>query len=165
MQFRRITVRNFKKLLDPVSIDELQGGVTIIAGDNEEGKSTLLEAIRAGLFERHNVGGKAIENMQPFGSTVRPEIELEFEIDGEAYTISKGFAQKPSARLSTPNGTFEGPAAEEKLAELLRFRLAQYVLLSNVKPALKYRTWPGEASSARAERRAPQGSRRGRRGC
>ena len=81
--------------------------------------------IRTGLFERHNVGGKASENMQPFGSSVRPEVELEFEIDGQRYTIGKGFAQKPSARLSTPNGTFEGPAAEEKLAELLRFRHAQ----------------------------------------
>lgn len=66
-----------------------------------------------------------IENLQPFGSTVRPEAELAFEIDGEAYSISKGFAQKPSARLSTPNSTFKGPAAEEMLAELLRFRHAQ----------------------------------------
>ena len=123
MHFRRIAVRNFRKLTAPVVIEDLSDGVTVIAGDNEEGKSTLLDAIRAGLFERHNLGGKAVETMQPFGSTVRPEIQIDFEIDGQAYAISKGFAQKPSAQLTTPNGAFEGPAADEQLAELLTFRV------------------------------------------
>ena len=123
MHFRRIAVRNFRKLTAPVVIEGLSDGVTVIAGDNEEGKSTLLDAIRAGLFERHNLGGKAVETMQPFGSTVRPEIRIDFEINDQAYAISKGFAQKPSAQLTTPNGIFEGPAADEKLAELLTFRV------------------------------------------
>ena len=73
MQFRRITVRNFRKLADPVELDNIGDGVTVIAGDNEEGKSTLLDAIRTGLFQRHNVSGKPVEDMQPFGSKVRPE--------------------------------------------------------------------------------------------
>ena len=123
MHFRRIAVRNFRKLTAPLVIEGLSDGVTVIAGDNEEGKSTLLDAIRAGLFERHNLGGKAVETMQPFGSTVRPEIRIDFEINDQAYAISKGFAQKPSAQLTTPNGIFEGPAADEKLAELLTFRV------------------------------------------
>ena len=125
MYIRRIAVRNFRKLVTPVVIEELGDGVTVIAGDNEEGKSTLLDAIRAGLFERHTLTGRAVEVMQPFGSAVRPEIQLAFEVDGENYTITKGFAQKPSARLTTPIGTFEGPAAEERLAELLTFRVPQ----------------------------------------
>ena len=123
MHFRRIAVRNFRKLTAPLVIEGLSDGVTVIAGDNEEGKSTLLDAIRAGLFERHNLGGKAVETMQPFGSTVRPEIRIDFEINDQAYAISKGFAQKPSAQLTTPNGIFEGPAADEKLAELLTYRV------------------------------------------
>ena len=125
MHFRRITVRNFRKLAAPLVIDDLGDGTTIIAGDNEEGKSTLLDAIRAGLFERHNLSGRAVEAMQPFGSSVRPEIQLDFEIDGKSYTIIKGFAQSPSALLTTPNGTFEGPAAEDRLAELLTFQVPQ----------------------------------------
>ncbi len=125
MYLRRIAVRNFRKLVAPVVIEELGDGVTVIAGDNEEGKSTLLDAIRAGLFERHTLTGRAVEVMQPFGSAVRPEIQLAFEMDGENYTITKGFAQKPSARLTTPEGTFEGPAAEGRLAELLTFRVPQ----------------------------------------
>jgi DNA repair exonuclease SbcCD ATPase subunit len=123
--FRRIAVRNFRKLVSPAVIDGLGEGVTIIAGDNEEGKSTLLLAIRTGLFERHNLGGKAVEAMQPFGSSLRPEIRLDFEIDGTSYSITKGFAHRSSALLTTPNGMFEGPAAEEQLAELLTFRVPQ----------------------------------------
>ena len=125
MHFRRIAVRNFRKLTSPLVIDELGEGVTVIAGDNEEGKSTLLDAIRTGLFERHNLSGRAVEAMQPFGSSVRPEIQIDFEIDGNTYSISKSFAQRASALLTTANGTFEGPAAEERLAELLTFRVPQ----------------------------------------
>src|SRR3546814_8767591 len=115
MLFRSIAIRNFRKHLSPVVIDDLGEGVTVIAGDNEEGKSTLLHAIRTGLFERHNLGGKAADAMQPFGSTVRPEVRLDFEIDGSPYSITKGFLQTASARLITPAGTFEGAAAEERL--------------------------------------------------
>jgi uncharacterized protein YhaN len=123
MLFRCISVRNFRKLVSPAVLEGLGAGVTIIAGDNEEGKSTLLLAIRTGLFERHNLGGRAAEAMQPFGSTVRPQIGLDFEIDGERYSITKGFVHRPSAVLATPDGKFEGPAAEERLAELLTFRV------------------------------------------
>lgn len=123
MLFRRIAVRNFRKLSSPVVIDDLRQGVTIIAGDNEEGKSTLLLAIRTVLFERHNLGGRALEAMQPLGFSVRPEIELAFEIDGENFSITKGFAYRSSAVLMTPTSRLEGPAAEEHLAQLLRFRV------------------------------------------
>ena len=125
MLFRRIAVRNFRRLVSPAVIDGLGPGVTIIAGDNEEGKSTLLLAIRTGLFERHSLGGKAVEAMQPFGCSVRPEIQLDFEIDGGRYSVTKGFAQRSSAILTMPSGMLEGPAAEERLAELLTFRVPQ----------------------------------------
>jgi len=120
---RRVEVRNFRRLAGPLVLDGLEEGMTVIAGDNEEGKSTLLDAIRTGLFERHNLSGRAVEAMQPFGSSVRPEIRLDFEVDGAACRITKGFAQRPSALLETPDGSFEGPAAEERLAELLTFRV------------------------------------------
>lgn len=121
MLIRRIQVRNFRKFVDPVDISNLAPGLTVIAGDNEAGKSTLLDAIRVALFERHNVGGQVLERMLPYGSAVRPEIALDFEIDGGAYSLDKAFGRSPSVELVTPDGRFEGPAAEEKLAEILHF--------------------------------------------
>lgn len=124
MQLRRIAVRNFRKLASAVELDAIADGVTVIAGDNEEGKSTLLDAVRTGLFQRHNVTGKPVEDMQPFGSRVRPEVCVDFEAGGRSYRIEKIFGQKPSACLTTPDGRFEGPEAEEHLSRLLSFRVA-----------------------------------------
>jgi len=121
MQIRKIEIRNYKKLIGPVVIDRIGDGITVIAGDNEEGKSTLLQALRTVLFDRHNLMGDAADAMQPFGHRVRPEIGLEFEINGVSYSLKKGYCLKPTAELVTPTGTLSGSHAEEKLQELLRF--------------------------------------------
>ncbi len=110
MRIRRIEIENFKKLVGPVVIDNIGEGITVIAGDNEEGKSTILQALRSVLFDRHNLTGDAAEAMQPFGHRVRPEIALEFEIDGKTYRLAKGFCQRPSAELKTPTGIPRGVA-------------------------------------------------------
>ena len=47
--------------------------------------------IRTGLFERHNMSGRAVEAMQPFGFSVRPEIQIDFEINGNTYSDRQGF--------------------------------------------------------------------------
>jgi hypothetical protein len=44
----------------------------VIAGDNEDGKSTLLLALRAALFVKHKISAGVSEELLPFGSKVRP---------------------------------------------------------------------------------------------
>lgn len=122
MRLRRLQIHNFRKLIGPVVIENIGDGMTVIAGDNEEGKSTVLQALRTVLFDRYNLTGDAAEAMLPFGHKVRPEIRLDFEISGSAYRLTKGFCQRPSAELVTRTGTLTGQAVEEKLQELLRFR-------------------------------------------
>jgi hypothetical protein len=121
MLFKRIAIRNFRRLQQPVSIDGLAAGINVIAGDNEEGKSTVLRALRAALFDKHTLGGNAASAFQPYGSQVRPEVEVDFQIGGQEYRLSKGFCQKPGAELAAPDGRHAGPAAEERLKELLGF--------------------------------------------
>ena len=104
MRIRQIRIRNFRKLLDPVVIDGLGDGLTVIAGDNEEGKSTILAAVQAAFFYRHRLTGEAAQAMQPFGSAVRPEISIAFELNGEAYQLRKAFCQSPEAELTGPSG-------------------------------------------------------------
>lgn len=125
MIITRIEVRNFRKLLGPVTIDNLGPGLSIIEGDNEEGKSTLLQAIRCGFFEKHTVGGERASSFQPYNSAVRPEITIDFEIEGQKYVIQKAFCQRPEATLTSPLGRFTGDAAEEELEKLLRFTRAK----------------------------------------
>lgn len=119
MLIKRIEIRNFRKLARPVRLDGLQPGLNVIAGDNEEGKSTVLEAVRAALFDRHNLTGEGASSFQPFGSAVRPEVRLAFEVGGEEYHLAKSYCQNQSAELHTSDKAFNGPAAEERLRELL----------------------------------------------
>ena len=121
MLIQRIAVRNFRKHLAGVVIDDLEPGLTVIAGDNEEGKSTILKALQAALFDRHNLSGRATDDMLPFGSKVRPEIDVDFEIGQIRYRLKKGFHQSPSAWLESDGRHWQDDSAEERLRELLGF--------------------------------------------
>ena len=121
MQLRSIEIRDFRKL-GHARIEGLGDGLTVIVGDNEAGKSTVLAALRAVLFERHRVGGKVVEAMLPYGQNVRPEVAIEFDLKGGRYTLRKAFNQRQEAELVEPGGRrLTGDAVEDRLAELFSF--------------------------------------------
>ena len=121
MIISRIEVRNFRKLVGPFVIDTMVPGLNVIVGDNEEGKSTLLQAIRSGFFDKHNMTGERAESFQPYNSALRPELRISFELNGAPYTLFKAFCQRAEVELVTPDGRLAGSAAEEELEKLLRF--------------------------------------------
>ena len=122
MLFRRIEISAFRCFNDRVVIDAIGDGITLLVGDNEEGKSTILAALQTVLFEKHSVGGAVANAMLPYGSKVRPEITLEFDHDGVNYRLYKAFCQKPEADLKAESGTrWSGDAAEEQIREMLEF--------------------------------------------
>lgn len=124
MRLRRIAVRNFRKLAGPVVIDRIGNGLTLLAGDNEEGKSTVLAALKAALFEHHQVGGGVRERMTPLGSTLVPEVELDFELGGAAWRLRKAF-RRGGVQLEGPGVSLLGDEAEDRLLALLRFQRRQ----------------------------------------
>ena len=121
MLIRRIAVRNFRKLLHGVEIDEMEPGLTIIVGDNEEGKSTLLKALQSAFFDRYKLTGDAADAMKPFGSEVRPEVEVDFEVGQTSYRLKKGFLQSSSASLESNGDRWRNDSAEDQLRDLLGF--------------------------------------------
>lgn len=121
MLIRRIAVRNFRKLLHGSEIDELEPGLTVIVGDNEEGKSTLLKALQSAFFDRYKLTGDAANDMQPFGSEVRPEVEVDFEVGQTSYRLKKGFLQSSSALLESNGDRWKNDSAEDQLRDLLGF--------------------------------------------
>jgi hypothetical protein len=119
MRLRRLEIRRFRKLAGPVVLDRLGDGITVIGGDNEEGKSTVLAALKAALFEAHGVGGAVREQMAPHDGGV-PEVLVELEAGGAHYRLHKAF-RKGGVTLDTPRGKLTGDAAEQALVDLLRF--------------------------------------------
>lgn len=122
MIIKRIEIKNFRKLTGPVVIDRLKPGINVIAGDNEEGKSTVFTALRCCFFLRHTTTGTLVENLVPYGSNVRPEVTVDFDLPAGSYSLTKTFYSKPfTARLRTPSGVYEGASVEEHLQQLLLY--------------------------------------------
>ncbi len=98
MLIRSVEVTSFR-VLRHVKID-LARGLNVIHGENDTGKSTLMNAIRDVLTRRAKIGGATQRAMLPRdGST--PEIAIEFEHDGALYAVRKRFAAaKGTARLT-----------------------------------------------------------------
>lgn len=118
MRLASVTVRDFKKLAGTWRIGPLDPGLTVIGGDNEEGKSTVLAALKAALLEPWSVGGRVREAMSPYGGGA-PSVTVAFEQGGVGYRVEKEFGR--GCTLLWPGGRRVGDEAEAELQRLLRF--------------------------------------------
>ena len=122
MKLRALALNQFKKFTSPMRLDGIDNGLNVVVGPNEMGKSTLLDALRAALFEKYSSKAQPIAALQNDRNQAGPVVELAFEMDDGLYTVTKRFIKKPYARLSCPDGrTLEGDAAEDALRGLLGF--------------------------------------------
>ena len=122
MKIRSLAVNQFKKFTTPTRLEGMEEGLNVVVGPNEMGKSTLLDALRAALFEKYSSKAQSIVALQNDRNQAAPVVELVFELDDGLYRITKRFIKKPYARLSCPDGrSLEGDAAEDALRNLLDF--------------------------------------------
>ncbi|MFG1192353.1 AAA family ATPase [Xanthobacter flavus] len=124
MRVRRLRIENFRKFRAPVVVDGFTDGLNLVCEPNETGKSTVLDALRAALFERHSAKSDRIRSFRPQGDEVAPSVELAFDVNGEEWRLTKRFLLSPSVTLEGPEGRFASDAAEEKLQGLLGFARA-----------------------------------------
>ena len=123
MKLRSLALNQFKKFTSPLQLKGIEDGLNVVVGPNEMGKSTLLDALRAVLFEKYNSRAQPIKALQNDRNQAGPVVELSFELDDGEYRIIKRFMKKPYARLYYPDGRiFEGDTAEDKLRNLLDFK-------------------------------------------
>lgn len=99
-------------------------GLTLIGGPNETGKSTLVEALHRCLFLRATATGTPVEALQSRLHLGQPQVELAFAARGESWTLVKRFSGSSGKVLlrSGSGSHWQGPEAEEQLAELLGVR-------------------------------------------
>ncbi|WP_024280600.1 AAA family ATPase [Xanthobacter sp. 126] len=124
MRVRRLRIENFRKFRAPVVVDGFTDGLNLVCEPNETGKSTVLDALRAALFERHSAKSDRIRSFRPQGDEVAPSVELAFDVNGEEWRLTKRFLLSPSVTLEGPEGRFASDVAEEKLQGLLGFARA-----------------------------------------
>lgn len=123
--FKSIEVERFLRFRSALTVRDLDAQLNIIAGDNEAGKSTLLKAVRAALFDRYT--GSVGESFRPYGAQVSPRVRLVFMVDDVEYRLAKVFSRRRDGQaiLEASDGrSWEGPSAEDHLAELLGFSYA-----------------------------------------
>jgi uncharacterized protein YhaN len=122
MKLRSLALNQFKKFTCPTRLDGIGDGLNVVVGPNEMGKSTLLDALRAVLFEKYSSKASPITALQNARNLAAPVVELTFELEDGVYCVTKRFVKKPYAHLSCPDGRMlEGDSAEDKLRNLLNF--------------------------------------------
>ncbi len=125
MKLRSLAVNQFKKFTTPSRLEGIDDALNLVVGPNELGKSTLLDALRAVLFERYSSRARPIMALQNDRSGAAPVVELVFEVAGGEYRLTKRFVKSAYAQLRCPDGTLlEADAAEAELRRLLGFREA-----------------------------------------
>lgn len=119
LRLRRIALDGFRKFRTPTLIEGLTEGLNIVIEDNETGKSTLLEALRAAFFVRHNTKNQLAQSYAPHGEAVGPKVEVTFEAEGASWSVSKRFLRGASVEVTGPQGRAQGEDAETRLNTLL----------------------------------------------
>jgi len=123
MKIRSVQVTNFRKFVGTVRVDGITDGVNLLVGQNELGKSTLLEAINGVIFEKAKSQTELVRSFRHFVNGTVPEVELAFNLDGTSWTIRKRFAGQAGKAVLTSSDRrrFEDEAAETELQRLLEF--------------------------------------------
>ena len=123
MRLRSLELSDFRKFDQPVRLEGLADGINVLAEPNEFGKSTLLAAIKAVLFEKHRARGEVIQRLKHHRNATSPTVCMTFEMTDGLHRLEKRFLHKePYARLTLPDGTrIEGDLAEERLQQMLGF--------------------------------------------
>lgn len=120
MRLHSLEVRSFK-IHDTRRI-EFDEAITLIAGPNEAGKSTLLQALSAALFLRSKGDSKDHRALRSRMHTGHPQVELVFSADGQTYTLEKCFSGNSGTSLLRRHGgqTWTGDEVEDQLASILK---------------------------------------------
>ncbi|WP_133140657.1 AAA family ATPase [Legionella genomosp. 1] len=147
MLLKSIAIENFQQYEKPFELTGLSSGINVIYGDNEAGKSTLLRALRAILFDRFN--GMGADDFAGYkgGS---PEVKIEFELVGNSYTLEKIFSKKKDGRalLTNEKGVqWSGSEAEIHLAELLKFESVERGLAKSEQQGIYGVLWVEQGSA------------------
>lgn len=122
MKIRAVRLREVGIFRDPVAVEGFSGGLDMLAGPNELGKSTILRALERLFFLQPSSKHKDIEALRPTGGGA-PLIEADFEAHGRLWRLRKQFLLGRGAAELTDIATGQvrerGPDAHARALELI----------------------------------------------
>ena len=101
MKINKLVLQNFKKF--SYRTIEFGEGFNVVIGENESGKSTIVEALLLILYANPSSKSKDLEKFYSWKSDRPFRLELEFEISGEKVTLIKDFSKREGV-LKLPDG-------------------------------------------------------------
>lgn len=121
MRILRLRLRNYRGIVDR-EIALAATGVTVVAGPNEIGKSSLAEAIDLLFDELDSTTKQRVKNIQPVDRDAGAEIEIDVETGAYAFTYSKRFQRRAATRLHVTRPRVEnltGREAHQRVRQIL----------------------------------------------
>ncbi len=121
MRILRLCLRNYRGIGER-EVAFAPSGVTVIAGPNEVGKSSLAEAVELLFDERDDTAKQRVREIQPVDRDAGSEVEADVELGPYAFTYAKRFHRRSETRLSVRAPRVEqatGREAHERVRALL----------------------------------------------
>ncbi|MEU4389512.1 AAA family ATPase [Kribbella sp. NPDC023855] len=142
MRLHSLTLRNFRGVKDR-TVDLPAIGTTVIVGDNEVGKSSLVEAFALVFDFPDDSKSTRIRDIQPVGQDVAPEVTVELTLGGCELTYTKRWLKNRSTELSVvdPAGRRQTWTGREAHNE------AERLFAENVDPVLWQTLMVGQGQS------------------
>lgn len=115
MRLHRLKLENFKGVrAREVTFPET--GVVVISGDNEVGKTSMVEALDLLLGYRHNSKHSKVKAAQPIGQDVGVTVEVEVTIEEERVVITRTWLKRPGTTVRFLSGPRRGEVLTADLA-------------------------------------------------
>lgn len=98
MRLVSITLNDVRRFTDPVRISGIGSGLNVLSAPNENGKSTLFDALQAVFFAPHRSNGRDIKALKPHAGGA-PEVSVEVDIPEGRFRIFKRWSSRAAAEV------------------------------------------------------------------
>ena len=99
MRIISLEITNYRSL-KKLTLSELDDhGVILISGENEQGKSTVVEALNNVLWTKYSSKNASVRAAKTINGTEPPEVRLHARMGSTEFVIYKRFINRPAATL------------------------------------------------------------------
>ncbi|ANT61281.1 hypothetical protein AYJ57_13410 [Salipiger sp. CCB-MM3] len=118
MKLRSVTLSDIRRFSRPVTLQGFGPGLNVLSAPNEDGKSTLFDALQALFFVPHRSRAKEVTALRPHAGGA-PTVSAEIERDGTVFRLTKRWFSRAMAEVHEGAKLIaKGEAAEEWIAAL-----------------------------------------------